>query len=422
MVESEKCNVGRQEPKLLSILKRVIAFLLLQWFIIGVGIVILLAYFFPNVGRSGGIIRAEYTVKYLVVAIIFFISGLTLSPQSMGRRLLDWRLHLLTQGGNFLLFSAIVYAVVNIVKAADPDFEHLNRWAVLGMLVTACLPTTVASNVVMTGQAGGDQSAATIEVMIGNLAGAFLTPALLQLYTSNPSWSFGALRPAAGRSVSDIYVRVIEQLGLSVFIPLFIGEVIQWIWPVWIAKWRVKLRLSKIGQLCLLIIIWSTFSTPFYSHSFEAIANGTIVFVILVNILMYIMMAIVFFLLARCIPCPTWLASGVSVQRPKANVFVDVETAVAVLFCGPAKGIVLGTPLIQICYNGLSLQEQGIILVPAVLYQGFQIVFGQISVQIIRNWRLRTLDAGKAVQVLEEDAAPGETPASKQATADTSKV
>lgn len=63
-----------------------------------------------------------------------------------------------------------------------------------------------------------------------------------------------------------------------------------------------------------------------------------IVFVILVNILMYIMMAIVFFLLARCIPCPTWLASGVSVQRPKANVFVDVETAVAVLFCGPAKG------------------------------------------------------------------------------------
>lgn len=27
-----------------------------------------------------------------------------------------------------------------------------------------CLPTTVSSNVVMTGQAGGDQSAATIEV------------------------------------------------------------------------------------------------------------------------------------------------------------------------------------------------------------------------------------------------------------------
>lgn len=57
------------------------------------------------------------------------------------------------------------------------------------------------------------------------------------------------------------------------------------------------------------------------------------------------------------------------------------------------KGIVLGTPLIQICYNGLSLQEQGIVLVPAVLYQGFQIVFGQISVAIIKNWRLRSLAA-----------------------------
>lgn len=63
-------------------------------------------------------IHQEYTVKYLVVAIIFFISGLTLSPQSMGRRLLDWRLHLLTQGGNFLLFSAVVYAIVNIVVSA----------------------------------------------------------------------------------------------------------------------------------------------------------------------------------------------------------------------------------------------------------------------------------------------------------------
>jgi hypothetical protein len=33
------------------------------------------------------------------------------------------------------------------------------------------------------------------------------------------------------------------------------------------------------------------------------------------------------------------------------------------------------------------------VLVPAVLYQGFQIVFGQISVAIIKKWRLRTLAA-----------------------------
>lgn len=58
----------------------------------------------------------------------------------------------------------------------------------------------------------------------------------------------------------------------------------------------------------------------------------------LVNIFLYILMAIIFFLIARCVPCPMWLASGVSLQRPKANVFVDTETAVAVLFCGPAKG------------------------------------------------------------------------------------
>lgn len=93
-------------------------------------------------------------------------------------------------------------------------------------------------------------------------AGAFLTPALIQLYTSATGWSFGALRPAEGRSVSDIYVRVIEQLGYTVFIPLIVGEGIQHFWPVPIAKWRVKLRLSKVGQVCLLIIIWCVHRLP----------------------------------------------------------------------------------------------------------------------------------------------------------------
>jgi hypothetical protein len=104
--------------------------------------------------------------------------------------------------------------------------------------------------------------------------------------------------------------------------------------------------------------------------------------------------------------CPRWLSSGTSQQRPRANVLVDTDTAVAVLFCSAAKGIVMGTPLIQICYSGLSLQEQGIITVPAVLYQGFQIVFGQISVKIIKDWKKRVDQAGNkdVVQDTEKGA------------------
>lgn len=108
----------------------------------------------------------------------------------------------------------------------------------------------------MTGQAGGSQEAATIEVILGNLVGVFLSPALLQMFLSSSAWSFGAPVPSGAGGTSEIYRLVIEQLGFTVFIPLFVGEVIQWWIPVFVKKWRLKLKLAKVGSLCLLGVIW----------------------------------------------------------------------------------------------------------------------------------------------------------------------
>lgn len=60
-------------------------------------------------------------------------------------------------------------------------------------------------------------------------------------------------------------------------------------------------------------------------------------------------------------------------------------------------------------------------MVPAVLYQGFQIVFGQISVQIIRDWRMRALKAAEAAEVYKEEetlAAKDQAPSVGANTAD----
>ena len=32
--------------------------------------------------------------------------------------------------------------IVSCVRAADPDFERFDRWALVGMVVMGCLPTT----------------------------------------------------------------------------------------------------------------------------------------------------------------------------------------------------------------------------------------------------------------------------------------
>ena len=54
-----KATAGRRAW---SLLKTVFNFLIEQWFVLGIGIVILLAHFFPNLGRTGGIIKAEVRV------------------------------------------------------------------------------------------------------------------------------------------------------------------------------------------------------------------------------------------------------------------------------------------------------------------------------------------------------------------------
>ncbi|EGW30651.1 uncharacterized protein SPAPADRAFT_62514, partial [Spathaspora passalidarum NRRL Y-27907] len=50
---------------------KVISFLIGQWFFVLLGVFIALAHSFPNFARQGGLIRAEYTISYGAVAIIF---------------------------------------------------------------------------------------------------------------------------------------------------------------------------------------------------------------------------------------------------------------------------------------------------------------------------------------------------------------
>jgi len=47
--------------------KEILGYVLSQWLILGLGVFILLAWAFPSVGKNGGAIRAEITVKWVGV-------------------------------------------------------------------------------------------------------------------------------------------------------------------------------------------------------------------------------------------------------------------------------------------------------------------------------------------------------------------
>lgn len=73
-----------------------------------------------DVAAHGGIIRSEYSIVYVCISLIFFISGLQLAPAKLRENLTNWRLHIIVQGISFLVTPAIVLGEAIL---ADTNFE-----------------------------------------------------------------------------------------------------------------------------------------------------------------------------------------------------------------------------------------------------------------------------------------------------------
>lgn len=57
----------RRESLKRPVWREISDYILAQWLILGLGVAILLAWAFPSVGKNGGAIRAEITVKWVGV-------------------------------------------------------------------------------------------------------------------------------------------------------------------------------------------------------------------------------------------------------------------------------------------------------------------------------------------------------------------
>ncbi|KAJ5611142.1 hypothetical protein N7510_007861 [Penicillium lagena] len=364
--------------------KRILLLLLKQWLLIGMGVACVLAYFFPNVAKHGGIIRAEYTIMYGVIAIIFLISGLSIPRQKLFAQLMNWRLHVLVQAVSFLFVPALMLAVVHAILAGDP-YGRIDRAVLAGYIFTACIPTTIASNVVMTRAAGGDDAAATVEVLLANVLGPFITAAwtvsLLPKGSEFDIWRSG------GGNLGTMYKNVFKQLGLSVLLPLVVGQLVRWTWPDRTAWMIQKTKLPKFATVCMLLLVWSTFSSCFATGALQALSTQSVVFVVLFNIGLYIALTTVCFFSARP---PRWLSSR-GWSKPVFKPMLPEET-IAVCFCGPAKSTALGIPLLYAMWAPLDLFTKSRTSVPVLLYTTEQICVAHFFVQIFRRWHARLAD------------------------------
>lgn len=138
---AEKPTLASKPSKFTTILKSIVSYLIAQWLIFGLGLAIGLAAAFPSVGKNGGAIRAEYTVKWGAIALIFLLTGLSLSTRAFLNQALNWHLHLVTQVISFLVFSSIVYGVVWAIVGSGNT--HIDRTVLGGIITMGVLPTTL---------------------------------------------------------------------------------------------------------------------------------------------------------------------------------------------------------------------------------------------------------------------------------------
>ncbi|KAL3426993.1 sodium/bile acid cotransporter [Phlyctema vagabunda] len=390
--------------------KKVALFLLGQWLVIGIGVACVLAAYFPDVAKHDGIIKSQYTILYGAVAIIFLISGLQISNEKLAKHLSSWRLHLITQIISFLITPVFFLAIVWIIIASKGLENGIDVSMLVGVIALAALPTTIASNVVFTRTAGGDDSAAMIEVMIGNILGPFVTPGLCYLLLPTTD-AFQGWSPVQGNSgLEQLYRAVFKQIGLSVLIPLAAGQFIQWMFPIPVKHIVTKYRLGKVNGVCLIFLIWSTFSSCFATGALYEISHATVICNVFLNVGTYFLFTAICFYVSRPpLSTETIDSLNASIQRflpqrfKKFTLFrkLSKEETIAVCFCGAAKTSALGIPMVDAMWGHSDRLKLDMIQIPVILYTTEQIFFAQALVWFFKRW----IDKDKKAPVPDVEAA-----------------
>ncbi|KAF2654146.1 sodium bile acid symporter family protein [Lophiostoma macrostomum CBS 122681] len=334
-------------------------FIIDQWFLLVFALLILISSQVqvpPNRQHTKRIV-----ISYLAVAIIFFINGCTLSTRILVENYFRWRIHLFVQIQCFLVASAATFAIVSLC-AINPDF--MDPWLLIGLLFLGTVPTTMSSNVVMTRQAHGNTALTVVQSTLGQFLCPFLTPVLLQMYLSSGAWYTKVL--VSDDNYNEIYRRVFKQLGLSLFVPMFVGQSVRNLFPQITETIFIKWKMVKLSSIALLVLIWSTFDQAFGSGAFAEIKTSNIVFLVFMNVAMY------FVWLGICFASSIiWLAK---------------KDVIACCYCCPAKALTMLVPLSSVMYVNISPNDQSKLQIPVILFQAFQVAIGGFLTIIFRRW------------------------------------
>ncbi|AYN67176.1 bile acid:sodium symporter [Euzebyella marina] len=321
----------------------------IDYFVVGIFIVILLAYLFPTLVSEENVFLLN-KISAIGISLIFFFYGLKLSPAKLKSGLGNFKLHLLIQGATFLLFPLLILPFKLLITTEEQE----TFW--LAFFFLAALPSTVSSSVVMVSLAKGNIPAAIFNASISGIIGILVTPLWMGLFIDNSELNF---------DLTDIYTNLIVQVLLPVFLGMalqrFLGAIVQ----------KNSNRLATFDKAVILLIIYKSYVKSFNDGLF----NGVSLFDLLLLLVGVSVLFTIIYLLIR--------------QISKILRF-SMEDRITAQFCGTKKSLVHGTVFSKILFGNMAIQ--GVILLPLMVFHILQMI---IISAIASRYKDRPVEANR---------------------------
>ncbi|MGV3640447.1 MAG: bile acid:sodium symporter family protein [Adhaeribacter sp.] len=324
----------------------------LDGFLLSLLLLILLAWLWPGIGRSGGPLPLEEVTTY-GVALIFFFYGLKLSPEKLKSGLSQWRLHLAIQLTTFLLFPLLVLLAWWLWGSAAQE----SLW--LGAFYLAALPSTVSSSVVMVSIAGGNLPAAIFNASISSLLGVFLTPLWMGLFLQSQSGDFD-------------FWSVLAKLVLQVVVPALLGLLLHKRLGGLADRYRRELK--YFDQVIILLIVYAAFCDSFARQLFRGLSGTDL-------LVLGLLMTGLFFLVFGLV---SLMSKTLGLSR---------ENKITALFCGSKKSLVQGTVMSRVLFPDAN--TVGLVLLPLMLYHALQLIYASMLAQAMARKAVAMENSGR---------------------------
>ncbi|UZD96078.1 bile acid:sodium symporter [Pseudomonas corrugata] len=302
-----------------------------DWFLCGMLLATLLAYFFPGFGATGGAMHAEWVVN-IGIFVVFFLHGVNLSGEQIRHGLKNARLHLTVQVFTFGVFPLIWLASNRLLGS------HVPSLLMLGFFYLCALPSTISSSVALTGSAGGNVPAAILNASLSSVLGVFLTPLLVSLVVGR------------GDGGIDLGSTLLD-LCMMLLLPLVLGQFLR----RWLAGFfgRYKRYTSIIDKLVILLLVYAAFCNSMVSGIWQQQGNGVLLSAVLGSA---VLLAIIL-----------WMTT-----RTARTLRFNNADEIAAVFCASKKSLAAGVPMAALIFG--TNPGLGLILLPIMIYHPMQLI------------------------------------------------